>query len=208
MTFRKGTIPHYNKIIQEGTMTKSIRRSLMAGMLGLYSFNCSAVDTSFINNTYNSFTESVADTWNTSKDQDLYVPVLTWHNRLTYDQEHIDKYNEKPWGLGAGVSKYDEYGNWNGLYIMAFKDSFNKWEPIGGYGWEKIWRPFDANKDIKFGLGYTAFITMRDNWSYIPIPAALPLASIGYKDFNFQATYIPGTHNNGNVLFGWLRFTY
>ena len=186
---------------------KTIKSSLMAGMLGFYSVSCSAIDTSFINNTYHSFTSSVEDTWNTSNNQDLYVPVLTWHNRLTYDQEHIDKYNEMPWGLGTGVSKYDEYGNWNGLYIMAFKDSFNKWEPIGGYGWEKIWRPFD-NQDIKLGLGYTAFITMRDNWSYIPIPAALPLASVGYKDLNFQATYIPGTHNNGNVLFGWFRFTY
>ena len=24
---------------------------------------------------------------------DLYVPVRTWHNRLFYDQEHVDKYN-------------------------------------------------------------------------------------------------------------------
>ncbi len=40
-------------------------------------------------------------------------------------------------GAGFGVSRWDEKGNWHGLYLMAFKDSFNKWEPIGGYGWEK-----------------------------------------------------------------------
>lgn len=177
-------------------------------LLMLFSVNSYALDYSPINKTYEHFKYSVSDTWNTSKTKDIYVPVLTWHNRLTYDQEHIDKYNEKPWGIGVGVSKYDEYGNWNGLYIMEFQDSFNKVEPIGGYGWEKIWRPIDKNQDFRLGLGYTAFITARHNWSYIPIPAALPLASIGYKKVNFQATYIPGTHNNGNVLFGWLRFNF
>lgn len=37
----------------------------------------------------------------------------------------------------------EEYLNMTGLEIgmvfifMTFKDSFNKWEPIGGYGWGK-----------------------------------------------------------------------
>lgn len=52
---------------------------------------------------------------------------------------------------------------------MAFKDSFNKWEPIGGYGWEKTWRPL-ADDNFHVGLGYTAGVTARDNWNYIPIP--------------------------------------
>lgn len=167
-----------------------------------------SANTNPIYNLYNNFEFSVKDTWETSNNKDLYIPVLTWHNRYTYDQEHIDKYNEKPWGIGGGISKYDEFGNWNGIYLMTFKDSFNKWEPIGGYGWEKIWNPIDSQPDFRLGLGYTAFITMRDNWNYIPIPAALPLTSIGYKKANFQMTYIPGTHNNGNVLFGWLRFQF
>lgn len=49
-----------------------------------------------IYNLYNKFEFSVKDTWETSNNKDLYIPVLTWHNRYTYDQEHIDKYNEKP----------------------------------------------------------------------------------------------------------------
>lgn len=161
-----------------------------------------------VSNVYNKLTDQIGNTWNKSENKDIYLPVLTWHNRATYDREHIDKYNEKPWGVGGGISRYDEKGNWNGIYLMTFKDSFNKWEPIGGYGWEKIWNPVDKNKDFKIGLGYTVFITARDNWKYIPIPAALPLASIGYKDYTFQATYIPGTHNNGNVLFGWFRIRF
>ena len=172
----------------------------------IFSSSTFAKEQSFYDENYKSFKYKVSDTWYNYDTKNLYFPVLTWHNRYTYDQEHIEKYNEKPWGLGYGISKYDQKGNWNGIYLMSFKDSFNKWEPIGGYGWEKVWRPIENNQDFRLGLGYTAFITARHNWSYIPIPAALPLASIGYKGLDFQATYIPGTHNNGNVLFGWFKF--
>ena len=162
---------------------------------------------SAISGTWQDFSSKVATTWDQPQGYDLYVPAITWHNRWTYDQQHIDKYNERPWGAGGGISRYDEKGNWNGLYLMAFKDSFNKWEPFGGYGWEKIWRPLN-NQDVRLGLGYTAGVTARDNWKYIPIPAVLPLASIGYRKATFQMTYIPGTHNNGNVYFAWLRWQF
>lgn len=55
-------------------------------------------------------------TWN------VMLPLRVWHNRLTYDDEHIDKYNEEPWGLGFGLTRY-EGENWHGLYAIAFKDS-------------------------------------------------------------------------------------
>ena len=42
---------------------------------------------------------NLAETWK-SGTYDLYVPLYAWHNRLTYDQEHIDRYNENPWGAG------------------------------------------------------------------------------------------------------------
>ena len=51
--------------------------------------------------------QDVADTWN-SKNYSAYAPIYAWHNRLTYDQEHIDKYNENPWGLGVGKYIYKE----------------------------------------------------------------------------------------------------
>ncbi|KAF1370933.1 hypothetical protein FHR25_000060 [Yokenella regensburgei] len=84
-----------------------------------------------------------------------------------------------PGGAGFGASRWDEKGNWHGLYLMAFKDSFNKWEPIGGYGWESTWRPL-TDQNFHVGLGYTVGVTARDNWNYIPIPVVLPLASVGY----------------------------
>lgn len=154
---------------------------------------------------WDSFSDKVATTWQQPEGIDFYLPAITWHNRATYDREHINKYNERPWGAGGGISRYDEKGNWNGIYLMAFKDSFNKWEPFGGYGWVATWRPL-ADQNFHWGAGYTAGVTARHNWDYIPVPALLPLASIGYGDLDFQMTYIPGTHNNGNVYFAWLRY--
>jgi palmitoyl transferase len=156
---------------------------------------------------WDSWTNDVSTTWNDSPNKDLYLPVITWHNRLTYDKEKTDKYNERPWGGGYGISRYDENGDWHGIYLMAFKDSHNKWEPIGGYGYEKIWQPAQ-DKNLRLGLGYTAAVTARDDYSYIPIPIVLPLASVGYDKLTFQATYIPGTYNNGNVFFAWLRYQF
>ncbi|HGM5491494.1 TPA: lipid IV(A) palmitoyltransferase PagP [Serratia fonticola] len=153
------------------------------------------------------FTGNVAETWNNSPNKEFYLPAITWHNRWMYDKEKTDEYNERPWGAGYGISRFDEDGDWHALYLMAFKDSFNKWEPIGGYAYEKIWRPI-AGEDFRLGLGFTASVTARDNWKYIPIPAPLPLASIGYQRLTFQATYIPGTYNNGNVFFAWLRWQF
>nr|MBP7364359.1 lipid IV(A) palmitoyltransferase PagP [Escherichia sp.] len=87
------------------------------------------------------FRENIAQTWQQPEHYDLYIPAITWHARFAYDKEKTDRYNERPWGGGFGLSRWDEKGNWHGLYAMAFKDSWNKWEPIAGYGWESTWRP-------------------------------------------------------------------
>lgn len=87
---------------------------------------------SALSNTWQALSENVSETWHNPASYDLYVPAITWHHRLTCDSEKTDNYNERPWGAGGGISHYDEKENWNGLYLMAFKDSFNKWEPIGG----------------------------------------------------------------------------
>jgi len=151
--------------------------------------------------------DNIAETWNEPQHVDLYVPAITWHARFAYDKEKTDRYNERPWGAGIGKSRWDEKGNWHGLYVMAFKDSYNKWEPIAGYGWEATWRPLPDDA-FHVGLGYTVGVTARDNWDYIPIPLVLPLASVGYGPATFQMTYIPGTYNNGNVYFAWLRLQF
>lgn len=145
----------------------------------------------------------VAKTWD-SEEYDAYIPVYAWHNRLAYDQEHIDKYNENPWGFGIGKSRFDENGNWHGLYAMGFKDSNKHLETFFGYAFMKNWF-VNCNPDFRVGIGYTLGITQRSEWYYIPVPAPLPLASIEYKRFALQAAYVPGVENDGNVLFIWTK---
>lgn len=150
--------------------------------------------------------KNVRAAWNSSS-YDLYIPVYAWHNRLTYDREHIDKYNENPWGAGLGKSCYDEDGDWHGLYAMAFKDSNNYLETFFGYAFQKNWS-IGGNPDFRAGVGYTLGVTQRHEYSYIPIPIPLPIAGIEYKKLALQAAYVPGVKNDGNVLFTWIRFSF
>ncbi|SQA96811.1 Lipid A palmitoyltransferase PagP precursor [Cedecea neteri] len=131
--------------------------------LGL-SASAAAAEGGVFSNAWETFSGQVSKTWNEPEHYDLYVPAITWHARFAYDKEKTDRYNERPWGAGFGQSRWDENGNWNGIYLMAFKDSFNKWEPIGGYGWEKTWRPL-SDDNFHLGLGYTVGVTARDNWN-------------------------------------------
>jgi palmitoyl transferase len=141
-------------------------------------------------------------TWH-SEQYELYVPLHTWHNRRMYTAEKIASYNENPWGIGAGKVRYDDQGNWHALYVMEFLDSHSKVEPIAGYGYEKIWRP---SENWRFGLGFTAGLTARQDESYAPIPLVLPLVSVEYGRFSLQSTYVPGGKGNGNVLFTCMRW--
>lgn len=121
-------------------MLKLRSLSLFALVLSGFSFISRDACASFlstISEGFNSLSNNIVQTWNEEKNYDLYIPSITRHARFAYDQEKIKAYNERPWGAGLGISRWDEKENWHGLYLMAFKDSFNKWEPIGGYGWEK-----------------------------------------------------------------------
>jgi palmitoyl transferase len=152
---------------------------------------------------WNSARDTLDTTWQ-SQQTELYVPLHTWHNRRMYTAEKIDSYNENPWGLGLGKYRYDEAGNWHALYAMVFMDSHNKIEPIAGYGYEKIWRP---SENWRLGAGFTAGLTARQDYKYVPIPLILPLLSVEYRRFSLQTTYMPGSgKGNGNILFTWMRW--
>lgn len=139
-------------------------------------------------------------------DYDLYVPIITWHNRLFYDDEHIERYNEEPWGIGLGRSFWN--GNeWHGVYAMAFKDSNSHPETMIGYAYQYNWN-IDNEGDFKVGVGYTLGVTQREEYYYIPVPLPLPIAGMSYKNLSLQAAYVPGVKNDGNVLFAWLRYTF
>ncbi|SBT03407.1 LPS-assembly protein LptD [Candidatus Propionivibrio aalborgensis] len=88
---------------------------------------------------------------------------------------------------------------------MAFQDSHFKPSYTGGYQWKAIWRPAE---DVRLGLGYLAGLMSRsDILSYVPFPIVFPVASVAYKNFSLEGTYIPpGGDNAGNVLFIWAKW--
>lgn len=148
----------------------------------------------------------IIQTWNEG-DLNLLVPFYTWHNRLTYDCDRWGRYNENPWGGGAGLSVFDEDGDSHILYLMVFQDSWNRIEPFGGYAYFKNWH-FGQDDDFRAGVGFTLGITAREQYDYIPFPLPLPVFGIGYKQLSVEAAYIPGGYNDGNVLFAWVRFVF
>ncbi len=146
--------------------------------------------------------DEVGSIWASDK-YELYLPVNIWHNRSRYSAEKIATYNEDPWGIGIGKYRYDSDGDWHALYAMAFLESHNDIEPIVGYAFQKMWRP---GGDLRLGAGFTAGVTLRADYKYVPIPVLLPLLSLEYGRLAIQTTYIPGGSGNGNVLFTWLRW--
>ena len=146
--------------------------------------------------------QSFNQTWD-SNNYEVYIPVNTWHNRNYYSANKIDEFNEQPWGLGIGKYRFDENNNWHAIYAIGFLDSHNHFEPIVGYGFQKIWRPLD---DWRLGLGYTLGVTLREDFNYMPLPVVAPLISVAYKKLAVQSTYILGGDGFGNILFTWLRW--
>ncbi len=146
--------------------------------------------------------DSLSQTWQ-STNYELYVPVNAWHNRNYYSSEKIDGYNEHPWGLGVGKYRFDDDGDWNGFYAMAFSDSHRDIEPVVGFGFQKMWRPTDH---FRLGAGYTLGLTLREDFHYLPLPVIAPIFSVEYKQLAVQSAYIPGGDGNGNILFTWLRW--
>ena len=138
---------------------------------------------------------------------EIYIPLRVWHNRATYDRDYVNSLNEQPWGFGIGKGYRHENGDWSGFYAMAFKDSNRKIEPI--IGWGRTYNMLCANGNWNVGIGYSLGITARsDIFNYTPVPFVAPIISVGYKNISLQGTYIPGTHNRGNVAFFWTKIAF
>lgn len=137
---------------------------------------------------------------------DIYIPGYAYHLRSMYSAEKIASFNEHAWGFGMGKSIVDEDGDWQGLYAMAFLDSHNDVEPIAGYAYQKM-LPLSENWQV--GGGFTAFLTSRsDTLKNFPVPGALPLVSLQYRQAALMMSYMPGSKGNGNILFFFTRFRY
>ena len=51
---------------------------------------------------YGKLKNHLIESWQKSDQLDLYLPLVTYHNRSMYSKEKIDSFNERPWGLGLG----------------------------------------------------------------------------------------------------------
>lgn len=136
---------------------------------------------------------------------ELYVPLYDWHLPFAYSDGKRDQYVAYPAGIGIGKGRTDMKGNWHGLYAMVFRDSHGEPEPIAGYAWLARW---GNPEGARAGLGLTAFITARQDYSWVPFPGILPVGSLEYKRFAVQAAYVPGGQGWGNVVLFWGKYTF
>ncbi|MDR1009208.1 MAG: hypothetical protein LBL52_03060 [Rickettsiales bacterium] len=141
------------------------------------------------------------ETWESPTSLDLTFPVHTWHNRFMYDESYWHLYNENPGGIGIGVSRI-EGGLSSTLFAQAFRDSHWDWQGILAYSLLKQWR---SPGGWFVGAGGVLTIQIRYDYNYWPIPLPLPMWEFGYKAVSIQQAYVPGWHNEGSVLFTWIK---
>ena len=141
---------------------------------------------------------------------ELLLPGYSWHDPHTYTAAKRAQLNDWAIGLGWGHLRFDDAGNAEQVYALAFSDSHHDVEPVVGFAKQWIWRPFTPQ--LRVGAGYTIGVTSRaDTMKNFPFPIVLPLLSVGYRKFTLYSTLIPrfnGSPNNGNVvfLFGGLKY--
>lgn len=163
-------------------------------------------DSSWMRDAWNTAATHVGDTWRDG-DIELYAPLYTWHLPFAYRKELRDSYTTYPGGFGLGKGRYNASGNWEGMYAMGFRDSHGDPSFMIGYGWIPTWEL--GKSEVRVGVGLTGFLMSRkDYFGGIPFPAALPVASLSYKNLALQAAYVPGGQNNGNVVFIWGKWTF
>ena len=161
---------------------------------------------SWYSKAWNTAGQHLSDLW-TKGDVEVYVPFWTYHLPFAYSPSQRSDYTEYPAGGGIGKGWYNQSGNWEGVYLMAFQDSHGKPMYMGGYGWIPTWNPI--NEKSRIGVGATVFMFMRSDINYYaPTPGILPMGSIGYGPIDVQVAYIPGGEGYGNVLFWWAKYSF
>ncbi|MFV0627245.1 MAG: lipid IV(A) palmitoyltransferase PagP [Alphaproteobacteria bacterium] len=191
----------YEEEEEETVTTETITTEEVSAVpLEAASSSSSESDEGTISKYWNKFKHNTSETWNNPTNYNVMVPFYAWHNRLAYDKEHIEKYNEEAWGLGFAMSRYDADDDWHSLYAMAFKDSNSYLETMFGYAYQSR-HYFDDDHKWFAGAGFTLGLTQRHEYSYIPVPLPLPMFSLGHRNFNVNMAYVPGISNDGNVAF-------
>jgi len=136
----------------------------------------------------------------------MVLSGYAYHDRRTYNTAHLEKINEKAWGIGMDKEMRDAKDNEESIQFLVIADSHN--EPQISASYNYYWmKPVTAGWEA--GAGYSAGLVSRtDIFKGIPIPAILPTFSVGTRDVKLLTTFVPHLSGtvNGNVLFFALRF--
>lgn len=136
---------------------------------------------------------------------ETYFTGYAWHLPYGYDPAVRSRLNETTWGGGFGRTIDDEDGDRHSVFVMAFSDSHRALQVNMGYAWQHYWT---MTRDVSVGAGYLAFLFSRqDVANHLPIPAALPCASLRYRRFEVIGLFVPRVSQDikGDVLFVYLR---
>lgn len=141
---------------------------------------------------------------------DVYLSGYTLHLHYSYSEKQLQHLNSRAWGWGVGRSVVDKDGDVHKIYVLGFDDSHFHAQYMGGYAWTRYWRL----PGTKFygGLGYTAFIFFRHDilkTNYMPLPGAIELLSVRYRNFEVFTTFIPkiGSVFQGNTVYSFCRLS-
>jgi palmitoyl transferase len=140
---------------------------------------------------------------------DLYLSGYAWHDRDTYTRKQLDKMSENTWGGGLGRTLRNARGNDESVYGVLIRDSNNRPQWMAGYAYQWMF-PVVSNK-FEVGAGLTGLLIRRHDWfEGRPFPAILPVASIGTRDTQLVATWVPPLSSRkakGNIVLLMLRMT-
>ncbi|PMS18888.1 antimicrobial peptide resistance and lipid A acylation PagP [Trinickia dabaoshanensis] len=139
---------------------------------------------------------------------DLYLTGYGWHID-GYSSSYRASLNARSWGGGAGKHWSGADGREDIVFAFVFLDSHDHPEPIGGYARQWYTRPVLGG--LALGGGYFIGVTARDDvFHYVPLPLALPIASLRYRKLSAMGTLIPrlGGLNKGDVAFFWMRYEF
>ncbi|MGE0357761.1 MAG: phospholipid:lipid A palmitoyltransferase [Burkholderiales bacterium] len=135
---------------------------------------------------------------------DFYASGLIWHAPWAYSRERRrNELNEAAWGGGFGRSVVDADGDTHSLFAIASRDSHFRTQYLAGYHWATYW-PLAG--ELRGGLGFSVFVFSREDiGNRLPVPGAVPTATLRYRDVELIAAFVPGVTQGGNVGYAVLR---
>lgn len=133
---------------------------------------------------------------------DLYLSGHAHHGRSTYSADQLSKMNENTVGGGFGRTYRNRDGDDESLYVIGIRDSHERPQWMAGYAYRWIFTPRATGMEM--GVGLTGLLVKRQDWfKGRPFPAILPVASLGARNAQLMATYVPplpGKKKRGDIL--------